>query len=130
MVETGSAMFALRVVALSGTVIGPVAVWKVMAESMSSLTLGVNVTVSGAETPADMRPGGTCVRSKKEATAMGKSCGRKALKEYETLVIVNLSSYVLPTSKSAKSNSAGLHRKGGPFHSLPPTTCLTIWLAF
>ena len=76
---SGIAILHFFVRALRGIVIGPVDVSSVISESMSSLTLGVNVSVSGAVTPADIRPGGVCVSVKKERTAMGRFCGRKAL---------------------------------------------------
>ena len=121
-VGVARAILAFLVVALSGTVIGPVAVLKVISLSMSWLILGENLMNRSAVTPADMRPGGTCESSKKEATASGSAAGRKALNVYDTFVSVNLISYALPTSKSAKRITFGLQMNAGPDHVLPPTT--------
>ena len=79
------------VVHRTGTSIGPVAHVNGSVTSMSWLSFGVNVSVSTHDVPADIRPGGACVRTKKSRTFSGSSPGRNELNEYEMFVSVNLS---------------------------------------
>ena len=111
--------------ARTGMVMRPVWHMSGRSNSTSLSSLGVKHRLSGALTPADIRPGGVCVSSKNERTSSGSGSCRNMLNVYETFVSMKRRLYVSPTVKSLNSSTPGLARKGAPTHSLPPTTCFT-----
>mmetsp|Transcript_35776 Transcript_35776/g.115081 ORF Transcript_35776/g.115081 Transcript_35776/m.115081 type:complete len:356 (+) Transcript_35776:364-1431(+) len=112
-----------------GRLITPVCVRSGSSAAMSASTFGVKMSLSEVVRPATIRPGGSWLSSKKEATSSANGCGRNMLKPLDTLVSVKGSTYVWPTTKSRNWSTAGLATKAGPSQVVPQTTCVETTLS-